>query len=128
VHTVTSYLQRSQPSNVQTAQVFESLQQRRFVEGFLGLVYCLAALTARYDGIGHLGVAYLITPQNGIWDAYATTPIAGCSARYGPATTAAARSTTRTVTAPTSPTSRRATSSPHSPSSTTRSSSGRSRF
>ena len=117
LHTVTSYLQRSQPSNVQTAQIFESLQQRGFVEGFLGLVYYLSALTARYDGLGHLGVAYLIAPQNGLCELYATTPIAGCSAKYGASTTVPARAAKPTATAPAAATTTPATkpTSPTSP-------------
>jgi virulence factor Mce-like protein len=101
---VMHYLKASQPSNVQSAKVFESLQQHGFVEGFLGLVYYLSALTARYDSLGHLGVAYLIVPNNGLCDVLATTPVAGCSANYGPTTTPAALAHTQPTTTAAAPT------------------------
>jgi ABC-type transporter Mla subunit MlaD len=96
VVTIRRYLSRSLPSTEQIGALFENLQQHGFVENFLSLVYYLSALTARYDSLGHLGVAYLIDADNGVCNEYATTPVAGCSAHYGSLPTYAAnRSATR---------------------------------
>ena len=99
---VVHYLKVSQPSNVQSARIFTNLQQKGFVENFLSLLYALSALTGRYDEIGHLGVAFLIAPNNGLCDVYATTPVPGCSTNYGPSTTTPARAPQPTT--PTTPT------------------------
>jgi virulence factor Mce-like protein len=95
---VVHYLKVSQPSNVESARIFTNLQQKGFVENFLGLVYYLTALTGRYDELGHLGVAFLIAPNNGLCDVLATTPVPGCSANYGPGTTTPARAPQQTTT------------------------------
>jgi virulence factor Mce-like protein len=83
VGTIERYLQQSRPTTEQIGTLFSNLQRHGFVENFLGLVYYLAALTARYDTVGHLGVAYLISPDDGVCNLYATKPVAGCSAHYG---------------------------------------------
>jgi phospholipid/cholesterol/gamma-HCH transport system substrate-binding protein len=81
--TIKHYLKLSLPSTIQIAKVFENLQQHGFTENFLANLYYLAALTARYDSVGHLAVAYLIDPQDGACGAYASKPVPGCSANYG---------------------------------------------
>jgi virulence factor Mce-like protein len=85
LRTIKHYLKQSLPSTEQIGTLFSNLQQHGFVENFLSLVYYLSALTARYDSVGHLGVAYLLDANNGVCNLYATTPVAGCSAHYGSA-------------------------------------------
>ena len=62
-----------------------NLQQHGFVENFLGVVYYVAAGLARFDTTSHMLSILLVGAKNGLCGAYATTPVAGCSAHFGSA-------------------------------------------
>ncbi|MGI8863818.1 MAG: MlaD family protein [Solirubrobacteraceae bacterium] len=111
LRTLTAYVARSQPGTKLFGRLASNLQQHGFVENFLGLFYYVGAALARFDGTSHMLGILLVGPQNGLCGAYATTPVAGCSAHFGaqPAYTSTARASSsgrglrRAGTAPSAP-------------------------
>jgi phospholipid/cholesterol/gamma-HCH transport system substrate-binding protein len=100
VKTLRSYADRSKANTTLFARLSENLQRHGFVENFLSITYYIAASLARFDSTSHLLSVLLIGPENGNCGAYATTPVAGCSAHYGNApkftpSVAAARKSTK---------------------------------
>jgi phospholipid/cholesterol/gamma-HCH transport system substrate-binding protein len=85
VRTLRSYADRSKGNTTLFARLSQNLQQHGFVENFLSITYYIGASLARFDSTSHLLGVLLLGPQNGACGAYATTPVAGCSAHYGTA-------------------------------------------
>jgi hypothetical protein len=67
------------------AKLTSNLQQHGFVENFLSILYYITASLSRFDDNSHLLSIFLLGPNNGLCSAYATKPVAGCSAHYGSA-------------------------------------------
>ena len=89
-----SYTTRSLSKTKLSGKLFTSLQQAGFGENFLGIVYYVASSLARFDSVSHM--LSFASVNLGPCLAYATTPVQGCNANYGSATTSAtARSANR---------------------------------
>jgi virulence factor Mce-like protein len=83
VKTLRSYIAKSLPGTELVARLFSNLQQHGFVENLVSLFYYIGASLSRYDSTSHM-LSVLLVPGSGLQcGAYATTPVAGCSAHYG---------------------------------------------
>jgi ABC-type transporter Mla subunit MlaD len=92
-----SYTTRSLSKTKLSGRLFTSLQQSGFGENFLGIVYYVASSLARFDSVSHM--LSFASVNLGQCLGYATTPVQGCSANYGPssASGSAARRTRTTA-------------------------------
>jgi len=85
IKTLNTYLKSALPSTKLMGKLFMNLQQTGFPESLMGVFYYVTAATARYDSIGHMLGAHIMSPNGGACTTYATTPVAGCNAHYGQA-------------------------------------------
>jgi ABC-type transporter Mla subunit MlaD len=83
IDTVRNYADGSLASTIQTGKLYTNLQQKGFVESFLSIFYYLAAATSRFDASSHMLGFGLQAPNGGLCALYATSPVAGCSAKFG---------------------------------------------
>jgi ABC-type transporter Mla subunit MlaD len=82
-----NYTTASMAKTKLSGRLFTSLQQAGFGENFLGIVYYVASSLARFDATSHMLSFATVNLSNCI--NYATTPVPGCSANYGAASSSA---------------------------------------
>ncbi len=70
------------PTGTALNALLVNLQERGGVENLLKFVYGGAAAASRYDAVSHILPAHIFTGQCAM---FSETPVAGCSANYGPA-------------------------------------------
>jgi ABC-type transporter Mla subunit MlaD len=99
INVVGNYAAKSLPSTKETGKLYTNLQQKGFIENFLSIFYYLAASTSRFDATSHMLGFGLQAPNGGLCSIFATSPVAGCSAKFGGSSSpsVASRTATRSV-------------------------------
>lgn len=89
VKTLRDYAVRSLPASLLSGKLYADLRDKGFIENLLSLFYYVGSATSRYDSTSHILPAHLLyEPACAL---YATAPVAGCSANYGPGDGATAK-------------------------------------
>jgi virulence factor Mce-like protein len=71
------------PTGIQVDELFTSLRDRGFVEGLLRFVYGLAATTARYDAVSHVGPLVIVLQEG--CTVYSAVATPGCNGKFNQA-------------------------------------------
>jgi virulence factor Mce-like protein len=90
-----TFADRAGPTGTALNALLVNLQQRGGIENLLKFVYGGAAASSRYDAISHILPAQIFSGACGV---FAETPVAGCSANYGPQPAAKRRATAKQAT------------------------------
>ena len=81
VATLRDYAVRSLPASELSGRLYADLRDKGFVENLLSLFYYVGSATSRFDSVSHILPAHILVEP--ACTAYATAPVAGCSANYG---------------------------------------------
>ncbi len=81
VRLLRTFADRAGPTGTMLNALLVDLQKRGGVENLLKFVYGGAAASSRYDAVSHILPAQIFSGTCGL---YAETPVAGCSANFGP--------------------------------------------